>query len=381
MCAKRAADHFKQYREWQWIKHLVLQDYLWPWAHKLGSIANAIYVVDAFAGAGSYQDSDNTWVPGSPLISADVAIRYQAQHPDRRMQVICVERDQANYDVLSALMQGYEPVATTIHSDFFHCQDRILDAIGDAPTLLLLDPFGIKDITADRCLPFLRRAAKTDVFVIVIMSGIHRTTGQLLPDGSANPRIPGAQRNVDNTTAFFGTDRWKAIALRGDWHSERKESEYLGLYFAYILGDRYPYKSAYEVRKRLGGPIKYWLVSASAHPDAMWLVNDGIVKVDEIMIGQHYQRPGFLPGLGTGVVEAYREAVANELTDAILDQIRHDNPSNLDRVTGALLPRFFGRVKQGAYARCIKALVRDGRVAREERPAAALRPRERLRPL
>lgn len=46
---QRAADHFKQYREWQWIKHLVFKDYLWPWAHKLGSIANDIYVVDAFA--------------------------------------------------------------------------------------------------------------------------------------------------------------------------------------------------------------------------------------------------------------------------------------------------------------------------------------------
>jgi len=48
----RSRVFFKSSRKWQWIKHLMLADYLTPWSNKVGFTAETIFVVDAFAGAG-----------------------------------------------------------------------------------------------------------------------------------------------------------------------------------------------------------------------------------------------------------------------------------------------------------------------------------------
>jgi hypothetical protein len=40
------SDFFKQYRPWQWIKYMILSEYLVPWSMKLGSTSSPIFVVD-----------------------------------------------------------------------------------------------------------------------------------------------------------------------------------------------------------------------------------------------------------------------------------------------------------------------------------------------
>jgi three-Cys-motif partner protein len=89
---------FDRYRAWQWIKHLALADYVVPWAEKVGSTAREIFIVDLFAGAGTYKDAmTGQTTDGSPVIFARRAQRYQEAHPERSLQVICSERNQKNH--------------------------------------------------------------------------------------------------------------------------------------------------------------------------------------------------------------------------------------------------------------------------------------------
>lgn len=376
---RSAHSHFAHYRSWQWIKHTVLSDYVVPWSRMLGSISPQIFVVDACAGAGAYVGPEGEVVRGSPLIAGQIAIEYQAKFPGRRMTVICVERDRGNFQRLTTVMHRYRSVSILFRGDFADFHDQILGILGGAPTLVLLDPFGLKDITADRCRPLLQRLPKTDVFVVVIMTVLHRIAGQLLRSGQPNPAIPGAAKNVENITAFFGTEAWIEIALRTDLNREEKENLYIDLYFESVLGSRYRYKSAYEVRSRYQGSIKYWLVHASSHDRAMWLMNDAIVKVDEMLMFKTYQDPGFLPGLGDASIDSYRAGTFSDLQGAILTAIHNNGgPVTFDQLRQRLVPVNFGKVKEAAYARAVKALVRAGTLLRQKRPAAKLEPSEKF---
>jgi len=67
----KARRFFTRIRDWAWIKHTIFRDYLVPWAMKVGFTAPTIYVVDGFAGRGSYIDeTTGERSDGSPVIAA-----------------------------------------------------------------------------------------------------------------------------------------------------------------------------------------------------------------------------------------------------------------------------------------------------------------------
>lgn len=377
---RKPVAHFARYRDWQWVKHLVLSNYIVPWSRMLGSISREIFVVDACAGTGTYTGPSGEIVLGSPLIAAQAAIRYGAEFSSRRMTVIAVERDRENFQQLTKAMHRYRSVANLYQGDFADFHDQISRILGDAPALVLLDPFGLKDITAERCRPLLQRHPKTDVFVVVIFTYLHRVAGQLLPDGRSNPAIPGAAKNLENVTAFFGTDRWIEIALRADLNREQKENLYIDLYFEHVLGKRYGYKSAYEVRSRYKGPVKYWLVHASSHENAMWLMNDSIVKIDEMLMSNTYERPQMLlPGFGEDTLGAYRDRNFADLQAGVLKTIQaNGGPLRFDKLRWELVGDHFGKVRSGAYSLAVKTLVRAQKLRRENRAAAKIEGREKI---
>jgi three-Cys-motif partner protein len=376
---------FAAIREWQWIKHLVLSTYLWPWSMKVGSRALEIFVVDAFAGAGTYRAPSGETREGSPVIAARRARQYQAARPAAKMRVICVERNTVNYRKLQARMAQFGDLVSTIPGDFHDHVSEILNTIGQAPAVILLDPIGLKAITANRCRELLQRAGKTDLFVIVHFGIVHRAAGQLLPDGSADPRIAAAAATTRNVDEFFGTPDWRRIALDPTLVDRiDKEPAYLRLYWRSVLGGRYRFKSGYEVRAELDGPVKYWLVHASDHEDAFWLMNDAVYKVDQLLIQQKYQRPAELPGIAESLAGTALEDVARSRAESL----QRETITALEDAGGTLIfndlkwrltERYFGKVTQGAYSKAVRELVKARRVQREERTGAAFRDTERIR--
>ncbi len=66
---------------------------------------------------------------------------------------------------------------TVLEGDYESHVSEILEAVGERPLLLLLDPIGLKAIAGDRILPLLRRQGKTDVFLTLHFGIVHRAAG------------------------------------------------------------------------------------------------------------------------------------------------------------------------------------------------------------
>jgi three-Cys-motif partner protein len=368
MPATLPSDFFKQYRPWQWIKHMILSEYLVPWSMKVGSTSSAIFVVDLFAGAGVYEDSTTgKEFPGSPVIAARRARSYLVSRPSKKMHVICVEKDKQLAEKLGQRLKPFGSLTTLHRGGFAEHLDAVSEAIGNSPVLLLVDPIGLTAIPAKECAKLLQRTGKTDVFVILDFQYIHRTGGQLLGGGAADPAVSGSAANAANIDAFFGGNDWRQVAVDPGLDKESREDKYLEIYFASVLGSRYRYRCAYPVRRRHDAPARYWLVHASDHPDGFWLMNDEVVKVDERLVVLSNQKSSSLDDFEQLMVEAAKGDLRVKLKVAILELLETTPVKRMrfGALRSGLLDAYFGKVRSGVYAAVIKELAKAGRVTRE----------------
>ncbi len=386
----RSRSFFKTSRQWQWIKHLVIADYLKPWSTKVGYTTNRIFVVDAFAGAGTYEDPvTGERSDGSPVIAARRAADYRKERPLKSMHVICVEKHADNFRDLEHRMKGFvdDGLVTLHEGPFGKYADEIATRIGPDPALILLDPIGLKSIDAETCRRLLDRSAKTDVFIVIDFSIVHRSAGQLLEDGSPNPALATAAKNAANVDAFFDGDQgWRRVAKQPSLAAIDRERTYLDMYFSDVLGSRYAFKSAYPVRAYFTdtdqAAPEYWLVHACDFIDAAFLMSDEIAKVERELYKRTFETEGTLMGLADYEYDARVDRIVNELDEHTRVWVADAGDSGLrfgDLETSAL-DRFFGQIKRGAIAKTAKALVRSGEVLREKDSwNAAWTPNERLR--
>jgi three-Cys-motif partner protein len=373
---------FDQYREWQWCKHTALTDYIVPWSSIVGSTAKEIYVADMFAGAGTYREQfTRKKVDGSPVIFAARARKYMADHPAKRMHVICVERNGKNFAALKHRLAEFDDCTTVLKGDFVRHRDAVLTKMGTHPSLLLLDPIGLKTIPAEVCAPLLHRIGKTDVFIVLHFKIVHRTGGKLLPTGHANPAYPDAVKAAETLDAVFGSPRWRFVAVDPTLDAAQRERKYKDLYFEDVLGGRFDYRCAFEVRRRYKSAVQYWLVHASNHEKAFELMYNEIVKLNELLLFRDLNPDGSIPGLAEWELDQHRARELAALEHAVFGVVASAAGQVIEfgALRTLLLDDFFGRVKWGAYSKAVKNLVKADRLLREERKAAAMREDERLR--
>ncbi|MHB8059386.1 MAG: three-Cys-motif partner protein TcmP [Gaiellaceae bacterium] len=377
----REQKFFSRIRSWTWIKHTILADYLVPWAMKVGSTAPQIFVVDAFAGAGTYKDARTGEVrDGSPVIAARRAQDYAKRRPGRAMRVIAIERDKENFEALTERVACFGELVIARHGSFVDHLEEVTELVGKAPALVLLDPIGLKEITATACRHLLDRAGKTDAFVIVDFQVVHRTAGQLLSDGTPNPAIASSARSVANVDSFFAdSEKWRRIAIDQGLDRAGREQAYLALYFENVLSGCFDQLCTYPVRPRFNAPVKYWLVHASNHRDALLLMNDEIFKVDRELYLRTYAVNAIteiVEGLFDSEVEGRETKLRSEALELIVSS--GDRGVAFEALENNLLPVYFGQVKKGAYSRAVKTLVKEEKVRREREARAKLEPREVL---
>jgi three-Cys-motif partner protein len=380
MSSNRNRAQFDKYRNWQWIKHFALGEYLVPWASKVGSTADVIYVVDLFAGAGSYTDAITGEVTdGSPVIFARQAVRYSEERPGKYLRVICCERDSANYARLCKRVAGFGSRVTTLRGSFTRHTEEILAIAGTAPALILFDPIGLKTIAAKQIWPLLARRGKTDVFLTLHFKVVHRTAGMLVETGHADPDIPSARRAALVLDAVFGTDEWRRIAKHPRLETAEREEALVDLYCQTILGPLFRWHCAYPVRSKYLSSTQYWLVHASDHLDAHLLMNDEFVTLTTKLFEKTYGGGAF-PELITmenvGRIQEAEEALRSRVLEMV--EASPTGTITVSELRAALLPEFFGQVKSGAYKRIPKALAKEGVLEREKRLGAAVDDHERF---
>ena len=283
------------------------------------------------------------------------------------MHVICVEKDKQLAEKLGQRLKPFGSLTTLHRGGFAEHLDSVSAAIGNSPVLLLVDPIGLTAIPAKECAKLLQRTGKTDVFVILDFQYVHRTGGQLLGGGAADPAVSGSAANAANIGAFFGDDGWRQVAVDPSLDKESREDKYLEIYFASVLGSRYRYRCAYPVRRRHDAPARYWLVHASDHPDGFWLMNDEIVKVDERLVVLSNQKSSSLEDFELLMVEAAKGDLRVKLKGAVLELLgtAQGERMRFGALRSELLNTYFGKVRFGVYAAVVKELARAGRVTRE----------------
>jgi len=381
MGKNRNEAQFDDYRDWQWIKHLILRQYAYAWSVIVGKRARSIFVVDTCAGAGSYTDPDtgSTISEGSPVIFAKRAKAYTEEHgPGKTMHVICCEKNHHNYESLVANLRPYEPHVTILPQGGFERHvPWIADKLGNAPAMILLDPIGVASMPADTWRPMLVRTAKTDLFLVLHFAGVHRLRGWMLPDGSPNPDIAGARSGVQNMDRVFNGPEWRAIALDpqldGEEHREERESRYVQLFFDQVIGRRHWWKGFIAVRARYTSPVKYWLIHASDDEKPYELMNDQVVRVNELLLNRENADDAQLEGFAEVDLEAHRETTWRELEEAIRSCVATASGGEMPfgAIREQLANRFFGRVRWTGYGQAIRNLCKAGKLSRETTPLRA----------
>jgi three-Cys-motif partner protein len=377
MSRGNAKTFFGRVRPWQWIKHSVFAQYLYVWAMKVGSVpqAKTIWVIDAFAGAGEFVDVlTGETAEGSPIKAAHIARDYNERADKKaagkQMRLICIERDPDHHEALKERLAEFD-FAEALLGEFSEHAHEITRKIGHDRALILLDPIGVKAMDAEACRKLFSRPGKTDALVNVQFSVVHRTRGQLLPDGEPNPAVPSAAKTVKALDAFFGTDEWrKRIAIDGK-PTEEQEEEYLELYYDSVVGRSMRCKHHYPVSAIYDGKPKYYLVNIADHPDAEWLFNDLCAAVESRLYVVSCQRenPGALTGFFEDEDKRRIERLRAELAAAVLNLLA-DRPTHsmtFDAICLALRPRFFGKLKKGDYDKAIKQLLKNEKVSRQQK--------------
>jgi len=382
MPSRHERTFFERRRSWSEIKHQLLGYYLVPWSAKVGSTHPCIYVVDPFAGAGYYGRPPDQ-VEGSPVIAVRRAEAYETAHPGERMEVICVEHNDRHFASLVEAVGGSPAKPLLLHGDFADNVAAISARMGQAPALILLDPIGLTAISPDTCRELLTRRGPTDLFIIVHFAVAFRIGGMLTDRLEPRADLSRALALTEAMDRFFASHEWRAIARAKERPVDDRSRELVQVYARHALQGRYPYVSAYAVRDHVEGRTKYWIVHASGHPAGFRLVNDALVHVDRDLARRSYPVPqgDYLPGLAPADPVQLRIADVERSVCARVQQLLTERGGSLPfgRIEALLSKEFFGQVKMGDYARLVKALASDRKIARQnQRASAALGRDERI---
>lgn len=198
--AHRRLDDHPQTR----LKLNALRIYLPRWLRILGQTRRGVnlYVIDAFAGPGTYPDGadDRGWSEGSPLIACLAAEYAQKWFAGRgravRVHVRFVERRRSTARVLENALVPFRGRVDyqVINGTAEDVLPRLLAESEEHPTFALLDPDGFRQLSMD----LVRTCAReyTEVMISFDVQGAIRTAGL---------------RDASSVTAFYGDDMWRLL--------------------------------------------------------------------------------------------------------------------------------------------------------------------------
>lgn len=265
--ASNTDDFFEGKRPWSIIKDEVLASYMPIYLAKVKFLQRPILIVDGFAGPGIFDDGTE----GSPIIicrSADAFLKggYQA---------VFINKNKEHHQKLTHVLEkeNWQGSARSILGDTTKILPMLPAIIRDFTVFLYLDPFGPTGSSFNLLEPFLTRgtAHSTEIVLMLHMPVLHRLAARnKFNEGGETPQIHNSHMTL---TRVFGGDYWKKIMFNPDLTTEEREKQLVSAYTA-KLSQYLPYVGSCPVRTSERDRIKYFIVFASGHPDAMLKMND-----------------------------------------------------------------------------------------------------------
>ncbi|WP_162238905.1 three-Cys-motif partner protein TcmP [Microbacterium sp. Leaf320] len=191
------------------LKHALLHRYLTPYVTMLGSFSQHIWLVDAYAGPGTY-DADETGkgTPGSPKIICDLA----TAQAERGLHVhgTFIERDPIHVQRLRSLVSQADPAHerhTVIEGDAQEHLEAVSNRAGSDPLLLFLDPFGtgLSFATLTAAVRARPAGASTEILLNFNLEAVWRIGGLLNHEG----RSLADEKTLTRVDGFLGGTWWR----------------------------------------------------------------------------------------------------------------------------------------------------------------------------
>ncbi len=265
-------DFFEGKRPWSIIKDEVLSSYMPPYIAKVNRLGRQILLIDGFAGPGIFDDGSF----GSPLIMCKAAEKYAPGN----YRAIFINKKEKYHKKLEVSLRdnGFLDSSKLIHGDTTEILPSLPNSLRDQTVFLYLDPFGPTGCPFDLIEPFLRRGNKysTEIVIMMHMPIAHRLASRNAIEAGREGDST-IQKYHQTLTRIFGGDYWKPIMLSSRLTAKEREYQLISAY-RNKLTEYLPYTGFCPVREGENDRIKYFIVFASRHLDAMLLMNDAMFK-------------------------------------------------------------------------------------------------------
>ena len=348
---RKRDNFFVDKRSWSTIKDQVLESYMYPYISKIKTRGQPILLIDGYAGPGEFEDGK----PGSPLIMCRVAEKLAPG----KWKALFINKEQKHYNKLNQIVQreGWSKSVTTILGDTTQLRQQLFTQMNSQSVFLYLDPFGPTGCNFDLLEPFLKRNPKysTEILLTMNMPGMHRlATPRAIKDGRQGESMI---RNYNQKlTNVFGGEYWKEHLWRQDIEAKERELSVIQAYqdkLAHFL----PFTGSCPVQAKTNGRIKYFIVFASGHKDALILLNDSMIKA--YVAGMH--KADFPNGLWKDT--DWREMrYIGGLEDIIINTVRQQPGETREFVWFRIVQAYFMRYLKPEYTKIVQRLVEDGKL-------------------
>lgn len=250
------------YEEQTKVKHKVLQEYLYVWATKLGSVNDIIYY-DGFSGCGAYYNAEKQELNlGSPIIAKQQFLKAKR---DNKSKFYFNEKNQYNIDNLKKVLMHENIPLNDINFTTGEFETNIISFIENLkknpqPTFFMIDPYGIN--VSFKTIEQIMSIPKTEVLFNFMYNFPRRFTTK--------------NSMEDNFTSLFGTEKWKEYK---DYKLEQKENALRDLYREQLktCSDYvYQYKMCFPHDKR----TYYYLFHATNNREGCSIMKDAFAKIN-----------------------------------------------------------------------------------------------------
>lgn len=343
---------FEGKRPWSKIKDEVLEKYMKPYLAKVNTRGQRILLIDGYAGPGIFDDGSR----GSPIIMCEKA----EERARGNYQAIFVNKERKHHNKLSSeiLRRGWSQSAEALLGYTQEILPRVARTLKDQTVFLYLDPFGPTGCNFDLLSPFLNRNPKfsTEILFTMNMPGIPRLAAlHANEEGREDVQIQAIRENRQKLTKVFGGEYWKEILLQNS-DGEKWELQLIEAYQA-KLAAFLPFTRFCPVREGTGKHIKYFIVFASRHEDALVLMNDIMTKA--YFAGMH--TADFSGGLWADM--DWREMRStSELPTIIQDTVAKHPGESRKKIWFHIVNEHFMRYLESEYNNTVKKLVETKKI-------------------
>ncbi len=278
---------FARRESWSATKHDILSRYLTAWSRKLGSRSNELAFVDLCAGAGQYDDGSL----GSPLIAARV--NDELRPHEKCLVIYACEGNQKTAarlrDGLCVELNSVPPLAHVFPVEFQDALPQILEMTRSVPTLIFLDPYGVRALSLKALRPILTGPNRepTEFLVRVPPMALARMAGWLKSNPARGARAQKVAAGCRTLLAQLGVSaELLEEAAAADDDQPGPGSDRLFRSYLYQLQGRFAYVNGFPIRSTYDGSPRYFLVHCTDHPDGALIMNEVASCVDDDLYDQ-----------------------------------------------------------------------------------------------